>query len=95
MVKPVTGLSIPMPLLRLHFITKLISIQLTIKTYNIPSKIHSHTNHITDTNVYIFLHITLVTSLPTADLTPIFSESNYIYPYYKWYDICSDSTWLF
>ena len=45
-----------------------------------------------DNNVYISLHITLVTSLFTADLTPNFSESNYIYPYYKWYNLCSDST---
>ena len=36
-------------------------------------------------NVYIFLCITLVTTLSTADLTTSFSESNYIYPYYKWY----------
>ena len=41
--------------------------------------------------MYIFLHITLVTSLSTADLTPDFSESNYIYPYYKWYKF-SDAT---
>ena len=32
-----------------------------------------------DNNVYIFLHINLVTSLSTNDLTPNFSESNYIY----------------
>ena len=35
-----------------------------------------------DKNIYIFLHITLVT-LFAADLTPTFSESNYIYPYYE------------
>ena len=37
-------------------------------------------------------HITLVTSLSTVDLAPNFSESNYIYPYYKRYKLCSDST---
>ena len=42
-------------------------------------------------NGYLFLHITLVTSLSTVDLTPNFSESNYIYPYYKWYKLYSDS----
>ena len=30
-----------------------------------------------DDNVHIFLHVTLVTSLSTADLTPNLSESNY------------------
>ena len=50
------------------------------------------TTSIMDNNVYIFLHITLVTSLSTVDLMPNFSESNYICPYYKWYNICSDST---
>ena len=30
----------------------------------------------------MFLHITLATSLYTVDLTPNFSKSNYIYPYY-------------
>ena len=45
-----------------------------------------------DNNVYIFLHITLVTSLSTADLTPTFSEPNYIYTCQKWYELCSDST---
>ena len=44
-----------------------------------------------DNNVYIILDITLVTPLSTADLTPNFSESNYIYPYYKWYNLCSNS----
>ena len=70
MVKPVTGLSIPMPILRLKFITKLLFIHLTIYTYDIPGKIHNPTNHIMNNNVYIFLHITLVTLLSTADLTP-------------------------
>ena len=50
------------------------------------------TNHIMDNNTYVFLHITLVISLSTVDLSPNFSESNYIYPYYKWYKLCSDST---
>ena len=45
-----------------------------------------------DNKVYIFLHITLVTSLSTVDLTPNFSESNYLYPYYKWYKLTSDNT---
>ena len=45
-----------------------------------------------DNNLYIFLHITLVTSLSTVDLTRNFSESNYIYPFYWWYTLCSDST---
>ena len=40
----------------------------------------------------MFLHINLVTSLSTADLTPNFAESNYIYHYHKWYDLCNDST---
>ena len=31
-----------------------------------------------DNNVYIFLHIILVTSLSTVDLTPDFSECNYL-----------------
>ena len=91
MVKPVTGLSIPMPILRLNFIIKLIFIHVPIETYDIPGKTHNPTNHIMDNNVYIFLHITLVTPLSTADLTPDFSESNYIYPYYKWYKF-SDAT---
>ena len=58
----------------------------------ISGKIHNPNNHIMDNNVYIFMHITLVTSLSTADLTPNFSESNYIYPYYNWYNLCSDRT---
>ena len=45
-----------------------------------------------NSNVYMLLHITFVTSLSTADLTPNFWESNYIYPHYKWYKLCSDST---
>ena len=36
-------------------------------------------------------HCTLVI-LFTADLTPNFSESSYIYPYYRWHKLCSDST---
>ena len=67
-------------------------IHLTIYTYDIPGKTHNPTNHIMDNNVCIFLHVTLVTSLSTADLTPNFSESNYIYPYYKWYKLCSNSS---
>ena len=87
MVTPVTGLSIPTPILRLNFITKLIFIHLTIETNDISAKIHNPTHHIMNNNVYIFFHISLVTSSSTADLTP-----NYIYPYYKWYNLCSDST---
>ena len=89
MAKPVTGLSIPMPILRLNFITKLIFIHQM--TYDIPGKTYSPTNHIMDNNVYIFLHISLVTALSTVDLTSNFSESNYNYPYYKWYKLCSDT----
>ena len=37
-------------------------------------------------------HPCYVTSLSTADLTLNFSESNYIYPSYKWFKLCSDST---
>ena len=48
--------------------------------------------NIMDNNVYIFLHITLVTVLSTADLSLNFSESNYIYLYYKCYNLCSHST---
>ena len=55
-------------------------------------KLITHTNHIMDNNVYIFLHIALVASLSIVHLTPNFSESNYIYPNYKWYKLCSDST---
>ena len=86
MVKPVTRLSIPMSILRLNFITKLIFIHLIIYTYDIPGKIHNPINHIMDNNGYIFLHITPVASLSTADLTPNLSESNCFYPYYKWYN---------
>ena len=50
------------------------------------------TNHIMDNSVYIFLRITLITSLSTVDLTTNSSESNYAYPHYKWYKFCSDST---
>ena len=50
------------------------------------------TNHIMDNSVYIFLRITLITSLSTVDLTTNSSESNYTYPHYKWYKLCSDST---
>ena len=39
-----------------------------------------------------FWIITFVTSLSTANLTSYFSESNYIYRYYKCYKLCSDST---
>ena len=81
-----------MPILRRNFITKLTFINLTILTYDIPGKTHDPTNHIMDNNAYIFLHITLVTSLSSVDLTPNFSESNYIYPYYKWHKLCSHST---
>ena len=45
-----------------------------------------------DNNVYVLLGITLVTSLSTVGITPNFSEFNYIYPYYKWYMLGSDST---
>ena len=81
-----------MPIFRLNFVTKLIFIHLTIKTYDIPGKTHNPTNHLMDNNVCIFLHMALVTSLSTADLTPNFSESDYIYHYYLWYVLCSDST---
>ena len=59
MVKVVTGLSVPMPMLRLSFITN-------------PS------NLIMDNNKYRFLHITLVTSLFTADL-PLISQNLIIF----------------
>ena len=49
------------------------------------AKTYNTTSHLMDNNVYIFLHIKLVTSLSTVDLTPNFSESNDIYRYYKWY----------
>ena len=88
MVKPVTRLSIPMSISRLNFITKLIFIHLSKPMISLAKL----ANHIMDNNVYIPLHITLVTSLSTVDLTPNFSESNYIYPYYKWYKLCSDCT---
>ena len=69
-----------MPILGLNVMTKLIFIHLNIKTYDIPGKTHDLINHIMDNNVYTFLHITLVTSLSIAQLTPNFSKSNYIYP---------------
>ena len=69
--KLVTGLSIPMTILRLNFITTIIFIHLSKPMISM-----------------IFLHITLITSLSTVDLTPNFSESNYIYPYHKWYKLC-------
>ena len=50
MLKSGTGLSIPMSILRLHFITQLIFIHLPIQTYDIPGKTHNPTNHITDNN---------------------------------------------
>ena len=81
-----------MRILWMNFVTKLIFIPLTIKTYDIPGKTHDPVNHIMGNNVYTFLHITLVTSLSIVDLTPNFSESNYIYPNYKWYKLCSNST---
>ena len=58
----------------------------------IPDKTHNPNNHVMDNNIYIFLHIILVTSLFTADLTPNFSESNYIYSYYSMYNLCINST---
>ena len=45
---------------------------------------------ITTMHIYIFLHITLVTSLSTVD-SPNISESNFIYRYKGWYTLCSDS----
>ena len=72
-------------------ITKVIFIYLAIKTYDIPAKTSNPTNNM-DNSVYIFLHFTLVTSLSTADLTHNFSKSNYTYPYYKLYKLCSGST---
>ena len=90
MDKPVTGLSIPLPILRLHFITKRISIHRSKpKPNGIPAKTYNPTNHIMDNNVYIFLHITLVVSLSTVNLNPNFSESIYIYKCCK---LCNDST---
>ena len=93
MLKPVTGLSITMPILRLNFTTNyLILIHQTIWTYDISGKTHNPTNHIMDNNIYKFLHITLVKSLSSANSTSNLSESNYIYPYYKWYNLCSSIT---
>ena len=71
MVKPVTGLSIPMPILRLNFITKLNLFIKLSKPMILMAKLNP-TNHIIDNNVYMFLHITLVTSLSTTDLNPNF-----------------------
>ena len=88
MVKPVTGLSIHMRIFKLNFIKT--NIYSTI--YDTTDKTHNPTNLITDNSVYIFLHITLVTSLSIADLTHNFSESTYIYPYYKSSKLYSDST---
>ena len=87
MVKPVTRLSIHMRIFKLNFIKT--NIYSTI--YDTTDKTHNPTNLITDNSVYIFLHITLVTS-SIADLTHNFSESTYIYPYYKSSKLCSDST---
>ena len=50
------------------------------------------TNHIiVNKYIYLYLHITLVTSLSTSELTSNFSESNYNY-INKWYKLCSNST---
>ena len=57
-----------------------------------PGKANNPTKDIMDNNVHIFLYFTLVTSLSTADLTPDFSESSRIYPYYKFYKLCSNTT---
>ena len=81
-----------MSILRLNFITKLIFIHLTIYVSDIPCKTDNPTNHIMGDNVCTFLLVTLVTSLSTDDLTPNFSQSNCIYPYYNGYKLCSDST---
>ena len=51
MVKLVAGLSIPVPIFRLNFITKLIFI------HDILGKSYNPTNNIMDKNVYMFLHI--------------------------------------
>ena len=81
MIKPVTGLPIPMPILRLHFITTLLFIYQPKPMIFLAKLITLLT--ISGVTMYIyFLHITLVT-LSTADLTPNFPESNFIYPYYK------------
>ena len=44
-----------------------------MQTYDIPCKTRNTTNHIMDNNVYIFLHIILVTFLSMVYLTPNFS----------------------
>ena len=90
MVKPVTGLSIPMPILRLNFITKLIYIHLS-KPMILLAKLITRTTSWITMYTY-FLHTTLVTLLCNADFSPNFSEFNYIYPYYKWYMLCGDNT---
>ena len=51
-------LSIPMPILWPNLITRLMFIHLPLSPYDLPGKNHNPTNHITDNNVYIFLHIT-------------------------------------
>ena len=92
MVKPVTGLSILMPILKLNFITELIFIHQSKPMIFLAKFITLRTTSWITMYIYIFLHISLVTSLFTADLTPNFSESNYIYLYYKWYNLYSNST---
>ena len=67
-------------------------IHLTIYTYDILGKTLCSTNHIMVNNLYIFLHITLVTSLSNVNLTPNFLECNYVYLYYKCYKLYNDST---
>ena len=52
-----------MPILRLNFINELIIIYLTIEIYGIIGKTHNPTNQTIDNNIYILLHIILVTSL--------------------------------
>ena len=81
-----------MLIFRQNFITKLIFIHLTIYTYDIPGKTYNSTNHIMFNNLYIFLHITFATSLSNVNLTPNFSECNYVYPYCKCYKLYNDST---
>ena len=72
-----------LPVLRIDFMTKLIFIHQTIQICDIRGKSHNPNNHVMDNNIYIFFHITHVTPLSIADLTPKLSESNYIYPCYK------------
>ena len=80
MVKVVTGLSVPMPMLRLSFITKLISIHLIILIYDIHGKTQNPSNLIMDNNNSCISPLLHHYSLLTY---PNFSESNHIYPYYK------------